>query len=342
MMHWNDFLSANGAQLKDGQVKHFGSPENEAEATLHGNIIADLSHLSIVEITGQDAEEFLHGQFTNDLKTLDKYKLQSSAWCNAKGQVLANFYIFKHNAGLTLLLPTDLKSKFIKRLQMFVLMSDVIINDKSNELGLIGISINKIIERLNIVIDSIPEEPATVIETENYTCIRIFDSNLRIILIGTTNILEKNWSQLTACLVPVGTLQWELLDILSGFPWVTSACTEKFLPQYLNMDLLGGLSYDKGCYPGQEVIARLHYRGKIKRRLFLADSQQPSPPTVGDAIYAGNKNIGSIINVQPHPEFGYLLLAVIEIDKVRSESVTINNIDGSILSIHELPYSLNA
>jgi folate-binding protein YgfZ len=341
-MHWNDFLQSNGAQIKNNNVINFGQPEIESEATLNGNIITDLSQLAAIEVTGENAEEFLHGQFTSDINSLNQDNFQFSAWCNAKGQVLTNFFIFRYKTGFLLLVPTNLCEKFISRLKMYILRSDVIVNNKSNDLIWIGISLNGSNDLINNIIKEIPANEGALINTENYTCLRVFDSKSRFILIGETDAITKIWQQLTASMTPVGTHQWQLLDILAGLPWLNESCIEKFIPQYLNLDILNGVSFEKGCYPGQEVIARLQYRGEIKRRLFLASIQQEIVPLVGADLYLSenNRSIGKIINVQTHPELGFVLLAVAEIESVKEGNITLQKSAGNLLSFHSLPYSI--
>jgi len=340
-MHWNDFLQSNGAQIKNNNVVNFGQPEIESEATLNGNIITDLSQLAAIEVTGENAEEFLHGQFTSDIKSLSIDNFQFSAWCNAKGQVLTNFFIFRYKTGFLLLVPTNLREKFINRLKMFVLRSDVIVSNKSNDLIRIGISVNGRNDLINNIIKELPEHERSLICTETYTCLRV--KKTRLILIGETDAITKIWQQLTTSITPVGTHQWQLLDILAGLPWLNESCIDKFLPQYLNLDILDGVSYEKGCYPGQEVIARLRYRGKIKHRLFLASIQQEIAPLEGDNLYLSDndRNVGKIINVQPHPELGFVFLAVAELESVKEGNITLQNSLGNMLSFHSLPYSLD-
>jgi len=341
-MLWHDFLLSNGANFKDGQIMDFGSPEFETDMTLHRDIIVDLSHLAILEITGLDAEDFLQGQFTSDIKHLPVYKLQISAWCNPKGQVLINFFIFKHKSGFILLVPETMKSGFINRLQMYILRAHVEINDYANEITRIGIAGKNSMQYLADIIKNIPGEPGSIIQNEKVYCIHMPDNETRFVMFGEEQALVVVWEQLAEHLTPVGTPQWKLLDILSGYPWIDASTTEKFLPQMLNLDVLNGVSYLKGCYAGQEVIARLRYRGQNKRRLFLALIKQSEKPEHGvDLIIKDNEqNVGKVINSQASGDNEFMLLVVADIEAAKSNSIFIRG-NNNKLEFQSLPYSID-
>ena len=137
---------------------------------------------------------------------------------------------------------------------------------------------------------------------------------------------------------PVGTSIWELLDIQTAYPWVTTQTTQKFLPQMLNLDLIDGLDYQKGCYPGQEIIARLHFRGQLKRSLYLATCSLDSHPESGDQLYANNikQSVGTVVNARVSQD-KYYLLAVINKDAIENK-LSLRSSDGSQLSLEQLPY----
>ena len=334
-MDWNDFLQVNGAVIENDTVVSFGNAKLESEASLNKNIIANLSHFSPVEITGNDAESFLHGQFTGDIKSLDKDDYLLSAWCNPKGQVILNFYIFRYNNGFLLLVPDELCGKFIQRLKMYILRSEVEVNNKQNQIVSIGVNIN---DNAGILTeDLLTGQPMKRIV--DYTCLRIDKNHLRMIFTGNIKNISMLWQELSVNLIPVGTQLWRMLDILSGIPWINEKSTEQFLPQYLNLDLLNGVSFDKGCYPGQEIIARLKFRGVAKHRLYLASIQQDTAPLPGDNLSLVNedRNAGNIINVQPHPEYGFIFLAVAEIEHVKSKNIKITS-TGNTPTFHSLPY----
>ena len=343
---WKDYLSSQGAEFRDDRLLNFTDNEINESTTIN-NIVTDLSPLAIIEVAGNDAEDFLHGQFTIDIKGLHNIHCQFSAWCNPKGQVKTTFLIYRNDNNFTILLPAELKDSFVKQLQMFVLRANVNISDKSDELIRIGVQ-TKDETILSSLVDSVPEQPGDVTRDEiimdnGLHCLRIVSAKdaHRFIMIGTADKQIELWKELVKQFTPVGTSLWELLDLQTAYPWVTTETTQKFLPQMLNLDLIDGLNYQKGCYPGQEIIARLHFRGQLKRSLCLATTTLDSQAISGDQLYVGNnkQSIGTIINAQPVND-KYYLLAVIDIDS-REKKISLGDSGGPLLSLLQLPYGNN-
>jgi folate-binding protein YgfZ len=130
---------------------------------------------------------------------------------------------------------------------------------------------------------------------------------------------------------------------MAGIPTLFPPTVEAFVPQMANLDLIGGISFEKGCYPGQEIIARTHYRGRLKQRMYRGHVQNPVPPQPGDALYAPNlpgQTAGTIVDAQPSPHGGYDLLAVIQISSVEQGELHLESIEGARVKIEELPYPL--
>ncbi|MFT5426567.1 MAG: folate-binding protein YgfZ [Gammaproteobacteria bacterium] len=336
---WKDFLSSQAAEFKDDRLLTFKGNEINESSTIN-NIVTDLSHLAIIEVSGDDSEDFLHGQFTINIKELTNNYCQFSAWCNPKGQVKATFLIYRNDNNFTILLPAELKGTFVKQLQMFVLRANVNISDKSDELIRIGVQM-KDDTTLSNLIDSVPEQLGDVTFSNDIHCLRITSNEnvRRFILIGSADRQIELWKEFAKHVTPVGTSLWELLDLQTAYPWVTTETTQKFLPQMLNMDLIDGLNYQKGCYPGQEIIARLHFRGQLKRSLCLATTALDSRVISGDQLYDSDKSIGTVINAQAAND-KYYLLAVIDIDS-REKKISLGNSDGPLLSLLQLPYGNN-
>jgi folate-binding protein YgfZ len=337
---WQNFLNTQGAKIEARRLHGF--KENESDS--FDNLITDLSQLAHIEVSGDDAEEFLHGQFTISIKELINNHCQFSGWCNAKGQVKETFLIYRNDNDFTILLPAELKESFVNQLQMFVLRANVNISDKSNELVRIGVQI-KDDTILSNLINSVPVHIGDVTQGEvivdnNLYCLRIVSAKdaHRFILIGTINKQIELWKQLAKHVTPVGTSLWELLDLQTAYPWITTQTTQKFLPQMLNLDLIDALNYQKGCYPGQEIIARLHFRGQLKRSLCLTTTTLDSQVISGDQLYADNneQSIGTVINAQPAHD-KYYLLAVIDTDS-REKKISLGCPDGPLLSLLQLPY----
>lgn len=341
---WRDFLKTQGAQFDTDRLLGFA---DHAYDTVD-NIIADLSHLAIIHISGDDAESFLHGQLTINIKTFANNHFQFAAWCNPKGQVKVTCIIYRYDDGYTILLPDELREIFIRQLQMYILRSDVKIADQSDTLVRLGIQTQNP-ESFSQLIAAVPDQQGDVTINGSGHCLYLHSGGdnqdlRRYILIGSADSVTNYWKELVPDHCPVATAIWELLDIQAAYPWLSTDSTEKFLPQMLNLDLIDGLNYQKGCYPGQEIIARLHFRGQVKRRLNLATCERepdPVPDTEfnkGGQLYAGDdKSIGTVINIQAFAN-KYYLLAIIDVDIIE-QAIHLGGIDGPVLNIELLPYA---
>ena len=332
---WQEFLITQGGIVEDGVLLGFSEYDNKT----FDNFITDLSHLALIDVSGEDADDFLNGQFTTNIKQLAKDHLQFSAWCNPKGQVKTTFYIYRNETGFNILLPIELKDSFLKQLQMYIMRANVTLIDKSDELVRLGIQTNnKLVVEL---LESVPEKEGNISIQHGLHCLHVFSSDInsqRYILIGSVEKLIKLWQDFSQNSNTVGTSIWELLDIQAAYPWLSSQTTEKFLPQMLNLDLIDGLNYQKGCFPGQEIIARLHFRGQLKRSLYLATCSLDAQPEITDQLYiSDHKNsVGIVINVQAF-EDKYYLLAVIE-KALIEHNLALRAPNGASLTLQPLPY----
>ena len=300
---------------------------------LSNNIISDLPYLSIIEISGDDVESFLNGQFTINIGNITEHQLQFSAWCNPKGQVKTTFYIYRHADNFYILLPEVLKVSFLKQLGMYILRADVQLTDQSDSLARIGLCLEKSDVGQSDILNQLPDNlavlPLAATEAE------LSSMQSRYIIVADNEQAESVRNTLTEQLADTDSSAWKLLDIQAGIPWLTPETSEKFLPQMLNLDLMGALDYQKGCYPGQEIIARLHYRGELKRNLYLATCTSKETPGPGASIVSSaNKTVGTAIQAQIEVETTYLL-AVIDNDSIQ-DNLFLYDIDGSQLTISSL------
>jgi hypothetical protein len=298
---------------------------------LSHNTISDLSYLAIIEISGADAESFLNAQFTSNIKNLSEHQLQFSAWCNPKGQVKTSFYIYRHADNFYILLPEGLKVSFLKQLSMYILRADVQLTDQSDSLTRIGLCLEKS-DVLNQLPDNLAVLPLAATETEL--------GQSRYIIVTDIQQAKSIRETLTEQLTDTDSSVWKGLDIQAGIPWLTQETVEKLLPQMLNLDLMGALDYQKGCYPGQEVIARLHYRGELKRSLYLAtytskETPKKITPEPGTIIVSSeNRTVGTVIQAQSDVETTYLL-AVIDNASIQ-DNLFLYNTDGSQITVSSL------
>jgi len=327
---WQAFLKQEGATILNNDVVDF----NHSDINLSKTPLATpLSGFAMLAVGGNDRHVFLHGQFINDLNLIEEPAAQISAWCNPKGQLITNFLIINTGIAYLLIFKEDLKDFVQKRLGMFVMRSDVTINDISDSSPLLGLANCNDLASSN---KSFPTDTGEVNAFDGLIVICHPDGSDRYLITGSIEALKQNVSKFKNSLTMAGSHIWNLLDILAGLPWVTSLTQEQYLPQMLNLDALKGLSYQKGCYPGQEVIARLHYRGEVKKRLSLIQSEQPL--SIGDQLSSEQSNsmVGTIINSATHPDGLCYALAVIVLDKLNDKLI----IDNQEITILELPYTI--
>jgi hypothetical protein len=258
---------------------------------------------------------------------------------SAKGRMVASLLTWREEGGLMALISRDLQAPVQKKLTMYILRSKVKLTDATDELPLLGLSGSQAPALLEAIGASVPQGDLDMTRFAGGSVIRL--SAQRFLLVLTAAAAPGIWQTLSAQAQPVGSQAWRWLDIQAGLPRISLPTQEHFVPQMVNFDALGGLSFTKGCYPGQEVVARTRYLGKIKRRMFLAHADICPPP--GTAIYApstAEQSCGNVVDATPSPEGGFDLLAVIQIPCVEAGPVHLTTQDGPSLTIRPLPYSL--
>lgn len=338
---WESKLKARGAVIADGRVLHFGTPAAETTRALAGDVVADLSHLALIRARGADAMTFLQGQFSNDIEHLPG-RTQLHAYCNAQGRMLALLRVFARGDDIYLQLPAALREQTLKRLKMFVLRAQVVLEpaDDLVAAGVSGPQVTAALARAGLTWPGEQDACGTVGET---SVVRLRGPQPRAQLLAPPDVLAKFWDGLPVEIAPVGIAAWTALDVAAGLPQVYPETLETFVPQMLNLDRLGGISFSKGCYPGQEIVARMHYLGRLKQRMYRAHVAAGAPVKPGDPLYApdfGAQAAGTVVEAHAAPTGGYDLLATIQISSVQSGDVRHGAPDGPALAWLPLPYSL--
>jgi folate-binding protein YgfZ len=340
---WQQFLVTQGATIEDDRVVHFASDvQTETQAALSGSILCDLSHYGLIRVSGPEAESFLQNQFCNDVRNVTESQSQLNGYCNPKGRALAFFRLFRRGEHYYLRLPQSILQPTLNRLRMFVLMTKVTLEDASDELVRIGFSAPDAEQQLQMVLGNIPVKPDDVHHAGDISVIRVTDTRPRFELYGPVEAIQALWETLAKQATPVGHGGWELLDIQAGIPEVYEDTQEAFVPQMINLQAISALSFKKGCYPGQEIVARMHYLGKLKRRMYLAHVDSDEVPAAGEALFAEGsesaQGVGKVVRAQRNPGGGTELLAVIEIASADQRPLRLKNADGPLLKLEELPY----
>ena len=345
LSEWRTFLETNGAVILDGHVAHYGNPSLETQIATTGEVIADLSQRALIAVRGADAEKYLQGQLSNDIHAVTADRSQLSAHCSPKGRTLACFRIFRREDTIYLALPETLREASLERLRKYVLISKVTLEEET-ELVQIGYASAKGVHHLRDVIHAIPEEINGVTHSDGLSVIRIPGPHPRFEVLGTAAAVKALWTKLDVHAAAVGAGPWALLDILGGIPDLQPETLDAFVPQMINLDVLGGISFNKGCYTGQEIVARTHYLGKLKRRMYRLHCPVAAPPAPATAIYntalRGDESAGSVVAAQTAPEGGVALLAVLQTEAATQGELRLGSSDGPQCSLQSLPYSLDA
>ena len=305
--------------------------------------ITDLSHLGVIRVSGSNKLEFLQGQLTNDIDKVSETHSQLSSYCSPKGRMLASFRILQLGNDLLLLLPMELLEPTLKRLSMFVLRADVQLKDVSDELKRVEIS-------GGCASDLLPIDPPAAdndaVSHDEYTIVRIPGDRPRYLVISDCDCMEALWEEAKQVATPTSRESWALLDIRAGIPTVYESTKEAFVPQMANLQLIDGVSFTKGCYTGQEVVARMQYLGKLKRRMYRAKIDTGQTPTPGTELYsptdASGQGSGKIVDAALSPDGGYEVLLITPISCAEANDLRLGDESGPAIEILDMPYAFES
>jgi len=338
---WQAYLQARDAVIQDGCVTHYGDAAAELKCTRSGTVLADLSHFGLIHFSGEDAQAFLQGQLSCDVRKVDLSNAQYGGYCTPKGRMLASFLLWHDDDGYIMQLPSALQVAIRKRLAMFVLRAKVELADNSDTLVRMGVAGNHAAALLAEVVGIVPVAHLGVIHAQQGSVIRLGHDRFELVVLPEQ--APALWQHLSKEAMPVGVSCWSWLEIKAGVPVITPATQEQFVPQMANLQAIGGVSFQKGCYPGQEIVARTQYLGKIKRRMYLANIQSIKPVAAGDELFSADmaeQSNGMVVNAAPSPDGGFDVLAVIQTSSVEAGKIHWQALDGPALEIMPLPYSL--
>jgi folate-binding protein YgfZ len=311
---------------------HRTTPDAGPATGTRGDFVAVLDHLGILQFSGEDAETFLQGQLSCDVARVDLRSSSYGAYCTSKGRMLANFLLWRDEAGFSMVLSRDIAPAVQKQLSKYVLRSKVKVSDGSGMVVLAGAAGERAERAFAGIFPELPAKPNEVRSLAGAgTAIRLKDGRLFVAL-GTS--IDQRLALADARI-------WRWLDIRGGLPLVTAATQDQFVPQMANLEQIGGVSFEKGCYTGQEVVARAQHLGNVKRRMFLANV--PVPAQAGDALYSddlGEQASGTVLNAEASPEGGYDLLAVVQAASRERSTVHLGAPGGAILHFLPLPYAV--
>jgi folate-binding protein YgfZ len=303
-----------------------------------------LTQFGVIDVAGDDAATFLHSQLTNDIEHLDAASARLAGYCSPKGRLLASFLAWRSGHDVRLLVSKDVQAAAQKRLSMFVLRSKAKLTDASDKLAVVGFA-GDVRGALSGIFDALPDGVHVKVDGPAGALIRLPDAagKPRYLWIGPRAEVDARLAAHDGKLRAVSPALWDWLDIRAGEARITQPAVEHFVPQMVNFDVIGGVNFRKGCYPGQEIVARSHYRGTIKRRTALAHVEGET-----DTVHAGielfhsddpGQPCGMIVNAAAAPGGGVDALVEIKLAALDGGRVHLGAADGPALAFEPLPYA---
>lgn len=331
MNNWNELLTQEQETLGASQL-----------AT---GFVAALTDQGLIAFTGEESASFLHSQLTNDVEHLGLGDVRLAGYCSPKGRMLASFLMWRNEESVFLQLPRAIQPAVQKRLQMFILRAKTKPADVSEQyvtLALGGADAEAVLQNW---FDVLPAKPFSKIDHPLGTVVRVADAfgAPRYQWLTTAETASIAAPVLKERLVVGGNEAWRLSEIHAGVPQVGSGTQEQFVPQMVNFELLGGVNFKKGCYPGQEIVARSQYLGKLKRRTALA--------TIADASAAPGAEVfspadpeqpcGMVVNTAHNGQGGVDALVEMKLEALEAGDVRFGSASGPALQFLPLPYALD-
>ncbi|MGK5015269.1 CAF17-like 4Fe-4S cluster assembly/insertion protein YgfZ [Janthinobacterium sp. HLS12-2] len=370
MNNWNQFLTAQGAR----PVVIDGAPDSTALVTsvatnvypiadfgqsltvsqLQEGFVAAITDQGLIGLTGDEAASFLHGQLTNDVEHLDREQVRLAGYCTPKGRMLASFLMWRNATTIYLQLPRAIQPAIQKRLQMFVLRAKAKLHDASFDEAnqvILGFGGLKASAALSACFPVLPATPFSKVDHTLGTLLRVADAfgSARYEWLTSAATARELWPQLTEQLAKGGNDAWQLSEIHAGIPQITASTQEQFVPQMVNFELLGGVNFKKGCYPGQEIVARSQYLGKLKRRTTLVSIADAAAVAGGELFATSDPDqpCGMLVNAAPNGAGGIDALVEMKLGAIAEGSSAAGAVRyGSALGAHvqflPMPYVLDA
>lgn len=298
------------------------------------NGVASLTHLGVIKIVGDDAATFIHGQLTQDFSLLDLNSARLAAFCSAKGRMQASFIGYKQGAGEILLICSrDILPATLKRLSMFVMRAKARLSDASDEFALYGLAGDAI-----KTIAGSAQSAWVKADFDAYTVVNLYpaDQTPRQLCIAPAAAPAPSGAALAPEL-------WLWSEVRSGVATITAPVVEAFVPQMLNYESVDGVNFKKGCYPGQEVVARSQFRGTLKRRAFVAHADVAM--AAGDEVFGTDDDsqpVATVVQAAPAPSGGFDAIVSAQLSAMERGTMHLKTTNGPTLQILPLPYALLA
>jgi folate-binding protein YgfZ len=352
LSQWNDYLADHGMLFQTNDTAQAGVAVGPlapvlGNAALAGGFVAVIQQRGVIAVTGEDAATFLHNQLTNDVEHLGPDAARLAAYCSPKGRMQASFLMWRNDSTIYLQLAAELQPALQKRLSMFVLRAKAKLADAGAAAGLVTLGFGGAVAAaaLTSAAGQLPGGPYGKTDSLSGTIIRVADAfgAPRYLWLTDPETALAALPVLRASLALGGDQAWDLADIHAGVPWITAPTVDQFVPQMVNFELLGGVNFKKGCYPGQEIVARSQYLGKLKRRTALATVAAPA--RAGEEVFADSdpgQPCGMVVNAAYNREGGTDLLVELKLAALGGDTIRLAGASGPALHLLTMPYPLDA
>ena len=277
---------------------------------------------AIIEARGADTDAFLQGQLSNDIRALAPDRAQLSSYNSAKGRMLAVLTLSRRDGGIDIELPRGLIEPVARRLRMFVLRSKLTLTPSADAmLGLVGDGAADALAQAGL---AVPMAPLDVVEADGLRIQRRLGVLPRYSLSGGAALIDALAARWAAHAADAAA--WTLAQVRAGEPVVLPETQDHFVAQMANLDLLGGISFDKGCYTGQEIVARLHYLGQLKRRMFLCEGLG-LPPEPGSDVHVQGQDqaVGEVVQSAADGNGGFAASVVLQLSQAEAEALRVGD-----------------
>lgn len=326
--NWQDFIAA------------------QPQALATRNYIAPADDIGLILVTGDEAQDFLQNQLSNDISLIDESHFQFSAYSTPKGRMLGIFRIVRISNGYILITPRSMVLDLMQCLHRYVVQAKVALADASAHFSRFIVQT----DNQQIIEDSLlPTEPGKVYQDDDLISLQLESpagERRYLLLYLSEQLAITQWTAWAALLSPAGFQSFRLSEIKAGIPVIYAQTSEAFVLQMSNLNVLNGVSFKKGCYPGQEIVARMQYLGTLKRRMFLARLESSKLPLPGDEVVVQGKasadGSGKIVDAELDEDGNCHFLYIAQISKAENGQLELLDQPGIVIENIDLPYSIDS
>jgi len=350
---WTQFLESEGAVFSENLGFHFDDQASAFSKPEGSNLIIPLGKFELLKVSGPDAQQFLQGQLTCDMADIVNGTSRLGVHCNIKGRAKFSFRALCFNNAFYLMTPPGQSEFICENLKKYILFSNVEMEPNASGLTPLGLIAGEIPAVLDGLFGKLPEATDDCQTNDRGIICRLPDTSYRWLALVPDHLATKTWNTLKQSgFTATAENHWTLSEIRAVLPQVEAATRELFIPQEINYDLINGISFTKGCYTGQEIVARLYYRGQVKKRTLPAtldlgktDSEATTTriPEPGTTVFVKGKEqtVGTVVQSTRSGANQATVLVSIRVDAMGAESLLVGHASGPHLTLGTTPYTLS-